>query len=241
MDVIRELEGEVYTWNDAKAEANVRKHGITFDEALLAFTDTDQLVEPDRRHPERGRLLGFSIRPRILLVIYADVEDLEEGAVVRIISARRAKPTERRRYEAEKLARYQGRDVTRPRHTLRFHDVLQTRLERLRRARRTFVHVDRKDPVADGSTSRLANRARRRVERLRAFDAALSVKSVPQRIRALRKAREWSQEELARRSGLAQSTICHLESGRINLGLARATKLASAFEIHPSKLLWPGT
>lgn len=50
----------------------------------------------------------------------------------------------------------------------------------------------------------------------------------------------WSQNELAERSGLPQSTISGIESGRIKLGVERAKTLARALRIHPSVLVFPG-
>jgi transcriptional regulator with XRE-family HTH domain len=58
-------------------------------------------------------------------------------------------------------------------------------------------------------------------------------------IRIAREILGWSQNTLAEKSGIPQSTISGLESDRIALGVERAKKLAIALGIHPSVLLFP--
>jgi uncharacterized protein len=84
-----------FEWDAEKAAANVWKHGITFAEAVEVFEDPLALVQPDLVHPERFQILGESQRARILFVVYTE---RIEGEVVRIISARKATPHERRSY-----------------------------------------------------------------------------------------------------------------------------------------------
>jgi len=87
-----------FAWDPAKAEANRRKHGVSFEEATSAFADENGRMkhDPDNSEAEdRFILLGFSARLRLLIVCHADRED---GEVIRIISARRATPTERKQY-----------------------------------------------------------------------------------------------------------------------------------------------
>ena len=59
-------------------------------------------------------------------------------------------------------------------------------------------------------------------------------------VRIMRELQECSQNELARATGIPQSTISAIESGRINLGVERAKTLARALKIHPAVLLFPG-
>ena len=59
-------------------------------------------------------------------------------------------------------------------------------------------------------------------------------------VRIVRELQEMSQNELARVSGIPQTTISGIESGRINLGVERAKTLARALRVHPSVLLFPG-
>jgi uncharacterized DUF497 family protein len=88
-------------WDPAKARANLRKHGISFDEAETVFADDHALVLPDPDHSsdeeERLILIGLSGALRVLLVIYCEREG---GDVLRLISARRATRSERAQYDA---------------------------------------------------------------------------------------------------------------------------------------------
>ena len=56
----------------------------------------------------------------------------------------------------------------------------------------------------------------------------------------MREFAELSQNELADRSGIPQSTISALENGRVNLGVDRAKTLARALRCHPAVLVFPG-
>ena len=61
-----------------------------------------------------------------------------------------------------------------------------------------------------------------------------------QSLRIVRELQEMSQNELARRSGIAQSTISAIERDRVRLGLERAKTLARALRCHPAVLAFPG-
>jgi uncharacterized protein len=90
-----------FEWDAAKARANVHKHGISFDEAETAFSDEHALVMPDPEHSsvyeERLVLIGLSAALRVLVVIHCELED---GDLIRLISARRATRSERAQYDA---------------------------------------------------------------------------------------------------------------------------------------------
>jgi transcriptional regulator with XRE-family HTH domain len=58
-------------------------------------------------------------------------------------------------------------------------------------------------------------------------------------VRIARQFQEMTQHELAAASGVPQSAIAGIESGRIPLGADRAEKLALALEVHPAVLMWP--
>ena len=91
--------GYVFDWDPDKAESNLRKHGVSFEEAATVFGDPLALLMKDPDHSfeeERYLLLGRSIRQRLLVVAFA-----ERPPLTRLISARRAIRTERRRYEEE--------------------------------------------------------------------------------------------------------------------------------------------
>jgi uncharacterized protein len=89
--------GYIFEWDPRKAETNARKHGVTFEEASTAFGDPLALLMPDLDHSldeERYLVLGMSSQQKLLVVAFA-----ERPPRTRLISARRATPAERRRYE----------------------------------------------------------------------------------------------------------------------------------------------
>jgi hypothetical protein len=88
-----------FQWDPNKSRANLQKHGITFETASQAFDDPNQLSIQDRfeDREERWQTLGLINGIAVLIVAHTVmIEDGEE--VVRIISARKATPLERRRY-----------------------------------------------------------------------------------------------------------------------------------------------
>jgi uncharacterized DUF497 family protein len=87
-----------FAWDPRKAASNLRKHAVTFEEAATVFDDEHALVQPDLVHEERLLVLGTSARARVLLVVYVE---READDVIRIISARKAAPHERKAYESE--------------------------------------------------------------------------------------------------------------------------------------------
>ena len=93
-----------FEWDPVKAAADLRKHGVSFEIAMRAFADPFALTEQDRIEggEARWRTLGM-VEGRVLLLVahtFRD-EDGEAIEVIRIISARAADRTERRRYEQE--------------------------------------------------------------------------------------------------------------------------------------------
>jgi uncharacterized DUF497 family protein len=84
-----------FTWDPRKAAANLRKHGVSFQEAASVFADPLALAVEDAVDPGRAILIGFSHRRRVLLSVYTEVDE----DTIRIISARRATSHERRHYE----------------------------------------------------------------------------------------------------------------------------------------------
>lgn len=85
-----------YAWDRAKQATNLRKHGVEFADAVGVFDDPRALTMEDRDHDEqRFVTCGLGGLGRLLVVVYAyPVPD-----VIRIISARKAEPHERRNYE----------------------------------------------------------------------------------------------------------------------------------------------
>lgn len=86
-----------FEWDDAKAAANVRKHGITFEAATQVFVDPDAYSLADKSYPDRTLIIGYSF-DRLLTVVYIEKEP---SGVIRIISARKATREERAFYEED--------------------------------------------------------------------------------------------------------------------------------------------
>lgn len=84
-----------FEWDRKKAAANVRKHGVSFEEAATAFDDELGAYYPDSLHEARFILIGYSKRRRLLYVVHAEVE----ADAIRIISARKATKREKAHYE----------------------------------------------------------------------------------------------------------------------------------------------
>jgi uncharacterized DUF497 family protein len=88
-----------FEWSQPKARANLRKHGVSFEEAKSVFYDEYARQFFDDEHSEdeeRFILLGKSNRTRILIVCHCE---RESGNIIRIISARKATAKERKFYE----------------------------------------------------------------------------------------------------------------------------------------------
>jgi uncharacterized DUF497 family protein len=89
----------VFEWDDAKARANLKGHGVAFEEAVEVFFDALALTIPDLDHSEpedREITMGHSYRGRLLFVSHCP-----RANHVRIISARKATKREREQYEEE--------------------------------------------------------------------------------------------------------------------------------------------
>ena len=84
-----------FQWDPNKARQNVRKHGIDFADAVGAFEDPRALTRDDP-HPVEDRFLtlGLDLLGRVVLVNWTS-----RGEEIRLISARKASPGERRQYE----------------------------------------------------------------------------------------------------------------------------------------------
>ena len=87
-----------FEWDERKAAANLKKHGVSFEEAKSAFYDERARLIDDPDHSkdeDRFVLLGLSSALRLLVVCHCHRG--EDGAI-RIISARKAKPKEMKFY-----------------------------------------------------------------------------------------------------------------------------------------------
>jgi hypothetical protein len=88
-----------FEWNEAKAQSNLAKHGVSFAEALTVFSDPLARERDDPRHAEDRYVLYGRTQaeppgsPRMLVVVYAYA-----SRTIRIISAREMTPREKREY-----------------------------------------------------------------------------------------------------------------------------------------------
>ena len=88
-----------FVWDREKAAANLRKHGVDFDEAASAFDDPLSITISDPDHSEgeeRFLLVGESRAGQLLVVAHT-----ERGNEIRLINARPATRRERQAYEEE--------------------------------------------------------------------------------------------------------------------------------------------
>lgn len=86
-----------FEWDEKKAISNLKKHGVSFEEAKTVFNDPFSITIPDSRYSvdeERYVDIGLSAQGQLLVVVYT-----ERRFNIRIISCRRATAMERQIYE----------------------------------------------------------------------------------------------------------------------------------------------
>jgi uncharacterized DUF497 family protein len=89
-----------FEWDPVKAAINRRKHGVTFETATLVFADPNALMDHVRIKDGEERWLTIGvIEGFIMLTVAHVVYEHDQIETIRILSARRADRTERRRYE----------------------------------------------------------------------------------------------------------------------------------------------
>lgn len=90
--------GIVFEWDSRKAKSDDAKHDVSFEEASTAFGDLTSLTiaDPSHSQPAEDRFvtIGNSYLGRLLVVVHCDQDEN-----IRIISARKAAPRERKDYE----------------------------------------------------------------------------------------------------------------------------------------------
>ncbi len=90
-----------FEWNSEKAQFNLKKHGVSFEEAQTAFDDEFARIFDDPDHSldeHREILIGQSEKNRLIFVSYTE----RESNRIRLISARKADAEERTVYEEKK-------------------------------------------------------------------------------------------------------------------------------------------
>jgi len=98
VDVRYELNGTTFVWDEEKARLNIATHdGITFERGAEVFFDPFfRLVDASRNEEARDAVIGFDTLGRMLFVVHIEIE----GEYIRIISARKATPEERKEYDS---------------------------------------------------------------------------------------------------------------------------------------------
>jgi uncharacterized DUF497 family protein len=93
-------------WDEENAREHWNKHHISFDDAMLVFSDPFAITEEDDRFVYEERrywTLGNTGKRYVLLYVAHTIEEKDDMETIRIISARDADPHERRLYDNRKL------------------------------------------------------------------------------------------------------------------------------------------
>ena len=93
---------QVYDWDKKKAQINLTKHKVSFEEGETIFDDPLLITYPDELHSDKeDRLIsiGISKNERILLVVHVEKLETTDYMLIRIVSCRKATLPERKRYE----------------------------------------------------------------------------------------------------------------------------------------------
>jgi len=89
-----------FEWDSEKASSNLKKHGISFDEAVHVFNDPNHISRQDRFENGEFRWQTIGLVGGCIVVLVAHtVKHDDSGEIVRIISARKATKNERLVYE----------------------------------------------------------------------------------------------------------------------------------------------
>ena len=94
------MQNDFFEWDDDKADANYRKHGVSFDEACTVLFDDFAIVEEDNREKygeQRLISVGMTNRNRLLVVAWT-----ERNNKIRLISAFKADKQQRKNYEQQR-------------------------------------------------------------------------------------------------------------------------------------------
>jgi len=92
----------IFEWDVRKAQNNVEKHKVSFEEAITIFHDPSLITFSDELHSQAEdwfNSIGMSERERILLVVHTEYDEKDDQIVIRIIGCRKATLSERKIYE----------------------------------------------------------------------------------------------------------------------------------------------
>jgi uncharacterized protein len=90
-----------FEWDSRKALSNIKKHGISFEQAALVFLDPLAITVFDETHSsneERWMTLGLNTNGDLLVVSHTYLQTDEDSSLIRIISARLATKQESKAY-----------------------------------------------------------------------------------------------------------------------------------------------
>ena len=88
-----------FEWDENKNQENIKKHGISFEEARTVFREEGTVIAFDENHStdeDRFLIIGFSIKLNLLIVCHCYRQN---NTIVRIISARKVTKSEAKEYE----------------------------------------------------------------------------------------------------------------------------------------------
>ena len=95
------IDGMAFTWDDKKAAANIRKHGVRFSEAAAIFLDENVVIDinsiDDYTGEERLQAVGM-VYGDVMFIVYVERVTIDNDDIIRIISARHATKEEERYY-----------------------------------------------------------------------------------------------------------------------------------------------
>ncbi|MBI3933763.1 MAG: BrnT family toxin [Acidobacteria bacterium] len=94
----------MFSWDARKALLNLKKHGVSFEEAATVFADPDALDWEDLEHSgaeARSKRLGRSVQWRVLIIVYTLRRFADGQETIGIIGARRASYKERKAYAGQ--------------------------------------------------------------------------------------------------------------------------------------------
>ncbi len=108
MDFVYRLQNVEFEWDADKAQSNLQKHGVAFEEAAETFFDPFcRIGDASIEYEHRESIIGYNFAQQLLMTIFVERADR-----LRIISARPATPAERRIYYGYRKdgSRRRGRD-----------------------------------------------------------------------------------------------------------------------------------
>ena len=95
------IDGIAFTWDDKKAAANIRKHGVRFSEAAAILRDENIVIDvnsiDDYTGEERLQAVGM-VYGDVMFIVYVERVTMDNDDIIRIISARHATREEERYY-----------------------------------------------------------------------------------------------------------------------------------------------